>query len=129
VLGSSSRKLVLIADEDVRLRNALERILRLRGFEVVAVSGVQDAVDATLLHHPSAAVVDLRLAGGSGRDVVVAMPARVPVIMFSASPQESGELERLRPRTRLLAKPYSLVLLVEALQEMLDRAEQLKGGS
>jgi len=29
------------------------------------------------------------------------------------------ELERLRPRTRLIEKPYSLVLLVETLEEML----------
>jgi hypothetical protein len=47
------------------------------------------------------------------------MPANVPVIIFSGVPSESAELERLRPRTRLVQKPYSLVLLVEALQEMI----------
>ena len=31
-----------------------------------------------------------------------------------------AELERLRPRTRLIEKPYSLVLLVETLEEMLS---------
>ena len=30
-----------------------------------------------------------------------------------------AELERVRPRTRLIEKPYSLVLLVETLEEML----------
>ena len=66
-----------------------------------------------------AAVVDLRLRRGSGRDVVVAVPAEVPVIIFSGVPSESAELERLRPRTRLIEKPYSLVLLVETLEEMM----------
>ena len=43
----------------------------------------------------------------------------MPVIIFSGVPSESAELERLRPRTRLIEKPYSLVLLVETLEEML----------
>ena len=72
-----------------------------------------------------AAVVDLRLKHGSGRDVVVSVPADVPVIIFSGVPSESAELERLRPRTRLIEKPYSLVLLVETLEEMLaERTSQ-----
>ena len=66
-----------------------------------------------------AAVVDLRLKHGSGRDVVISTPSDVPVIIFSGVPSESAELERLRPRTRLIEKPYSLVLLVETLEEML----------
>ena len=36
--------------------------------------------------------------------------------------REPAELERLRPRTRLIEKPYSLVLLVETLEEMLAEA-------
>jgi hypothetical protein len=41
------------------------------------------------------------------------------VIIFSGVPSESAELERLRPRTRLVQKPYSLTMLVEALKEMI----------
>jgi hypothetical protein len=47
------------------------------------------------------------------------MPPGTPVIIFSAAPFESAELERLRPRTRVVQKPYSLLLLIEILQEML----------
>jgi hypothetical protein len=46
----------------------------------------------------------------------------MPVIIFSGVPSESAELERLRPRTRLIEKPYSLVLLVETMQEMLAQS-------
>jgi len=57
--------------------------------------------------------------------VLVSIPADVPVIIFSGVPSESAELERLRPRTRLIEKPYSLVMLVETLQEMLgDKGSQ-----
>jgi hypothetical protein len=37
-------------------------------------------------------------------------------------PSESAELEHLRPRTRMIEKPYSLVLLVEVLEEMLGES-------
>jgi hypothetical protein len=50
---------------------------------------------------------------------VVSTPVDVPVIIFSGVPTESAGLERLRPRTRLVEKPHSLVLLIEALEEML----------
>jgi len=49
----------------------------------------------------------------------MATPTDVPVIIFSGVPSESAELERVRPRTRLIEKPYSLVLLVEMLEQML----------
>jgi hypothetical protein len=51
------------------------------------------------------------------------MPAGTPVIIFSGVPSESAELERLRPRTRLFQKPYSLTMLIEALNEMLNSAK------
>ena len=80
-------------------------------------------ISAIQRYRPAAAIIDLRLERGSGRDVVIAMPASAPVIIFSGVPEESAELERLRPRTRLVRKPYSLTMLVEALREMLDNAK------
>jgi hypothetical protein len=53
---------------------------------------------------------------------VVAMPSEMPVIIFSGVPSESAELEKLRPHTRLIEKPYSLVLLVQTLEEMLKQS-------
>ena len=54
--------------------------------------------------------------------MVVAAPANIPVLIFSGVPSESAELERLRPLTRLIEKPYSLILLVETLAEMLNES-------
>jgi hypothetical protein len=72
------------------------------------------------------AIVDLRLKRGSGRDVVLAAPGDVPVIIFSGVPSELSELERVRPRTRLIEKPYSLGLLVETLEEMLTESANIR---
>jgi DNA-binding response OmpR family regulator len=91
----------------------------MHGFSVVTAETADEGLDALRKNRLVAAVVDLRLKKGSGRDVVTSAPADVPVIIFSGVPSESAELERVRPRTRLIEKPYSLVLLVEMLEEML----------
>jgi DNA-binding response OmpR family regulator len=90
----------------------------------VTAETADDGLDAVRKHRLTAAVIDLRLRRGSGRDVVIATPPEVPVMIFSGLPSESAELERLRPRTRLIEKPYSLVHLIERLEEMLDEPSQ-----
>lgn len=119
------RRLVLVVDGDPAVRNALGCFLRLRGFDFAGAGSVGEALDAILMHRPAAAIIALGLPTGTGRDVVVSMPPRVPVIMCSTDPRDASELERLRPRTRLMTKPYSLVLLIEAIEEMLASAEGL----
>jgi DNA-binding response OmpR family regulator len=114
---------VLVVEDDHGVRRPLEKFLRMHDFNVVTAETADDAIDMIQLHRPIAAIVDLRLARGSGRDVVVSMPAGTPVIIFSGVPSESAELERLRPRTRLVPKPYSLTMLVEALKEMINSAK------
>ena len=112
-------RLVLVVEDDVSVRRPLVKFLEMHGFSVITAETSDEGLDALKQHRFVAAVIDLRLRRGSGRDVVTAVPAEVPVIIFSGVPSESSELERLRPRTRLIEKPYSLVLLVETLEEML----------
>ena len=121
-MATQALPLVLVVEDDHGVRRPLEKFLELSHFKVVTAETADEAIDAIRRHKPLAAIVDLRLARGSGRDVVISMPAGTPVIIFSGVPSESAELERLRPRTRLVQKPYSLVMLVEALREMLAKA-------
>jgi len=118
-MNKDGARLVLVVEDDVSVRRPLVKFLEMHGFAVVTAETSDGGLDMLRKHKLVAAVVDLRLRRGSGRDVVVSTPADVPVIIFSGVPSESAELERLRPRTRLIEKPYSLVLLVETLEEML----------
>jgi DNA-binding response OmpR family regulator len=119
--------LVLLVEDDDGVRGPLEKFLKMHNFKVITADTSDAAIDAIHQHRPAAAIVDLRLARGSGRDVVISMPAGTPVIIFSGVPSESAELERLRPRTRLVQKPYSLTMLVESLREMLVNARRPEG--
>jgi len=111
---------VLAVEDDVSVRRPLVKFLEMHRFDVVTAETAEQGLDALRRDQFVAAVVDLRLRRGSGRDVVIATPVDIPVIIFSCVPSESAELEKLRPRTRLIEKPYSLVLLVETLEEMLE---------
>jgi DNA-binding response OmpR family regulator len=116
-------RLVLVVEDDVSVRRPLVKFLEMHGFSVVTAETADEGLEQLRKHRPVAAVVDLRLKRGSGRDVVSAAPVDVPVIIFSGVPSESAELERVRPRTRLIEKPFSLVLLVETLEQMLAESD------
>jgi len=121
-MTKDAARLVLVVEDDVSVRRPLVKFLEMHGFSVTTEETSDEGLEALKKQRFVAAVVDLRLRRGTGRDVVVAMPAEIPVIIFSGVPSESAELERVRPRTRLIEKPYSLVLLVETLEEMLRGA-------
>jgi two-component system response regulator RegA len=70
--GDASRSL-LIVDDDAPFRTRLARAMEKRGFDVVAVDGVATGIEVAHESAPAFAVVDLRLADGSGLDVVAAL--------------------------------------------------------
>jgi two-component system NtrC family response regulator len=115
---------VLIVEDERVVREPLEKFLRLHGFDAVHAETADAAIDILGERTIAAAVVDLRLPQGSGREVVLSIPPPTPVIIFSAVPDESGQLEQMRPNTRLILKPFSLLMLVETLQKMVAAAER-----
>jgi DNA-binding response OmpR family regulator len=119
-----ARPLVLIVEDDLAVRDPLEKFLSLHGFDVVTADTAATAIASLRERPPAAAVIDLRLPQGSGRDVILSIPPPTPIIIFSAVPDQSGHLEQMRPNTRLILKPFSLLMLVETLQNMLARTHE-----
>jgi DNA-binding response OmpR family regulator len=124
-----TRPLVLLAEDDPGVRAPLEKFLALHGFDVVSATTADAAIDRLAEQSVQAAIVDLRLAQGSGREVVFSIPPPTPVIIFSAVPEESGQLEQMRPNTRLIQKPFSLLMLVETLQKMVNAVARKEPGT
>ena len=121
---SGEAALILVVEDEENLREPLAHLLRLRHYGVITGDTVESALEVLQTHKPDGAIVDLQLKGRSGRDVIVRMPSRAPVIIFSGMTSASGELERLRPRTRLVEKPASLTWLIDALDEMLVKTRE-----
>jgi DNA-binding response OmpR family regulator len=125
-MPKDAQRMVLVVEDDLSVRRPLVKFLELNGFSVITAETGDEGVEIIRKQRLVAAVIDLRLRQGSGREVVAAISPEIPVIIFSGVPSESAALERLRPRTRLIEKPYSLVALVATLEEMLAEAD---GGS
>ena len=119
---------VLVVEDDSAVRTPLVKFLRMRQYTVVTAETADEGLEAIKTHRPAAAIIDLRLRRGSGREVVVSTPPGVPVIIFSGLRSESADLENLRPNTRLVEKPYSLVMLMDTLEDMLEESRGNKSG-
>jgi two-component system response regulator RegA len=61
---------LLIVDDDAPFRDRLVRAMRDRGFEASGVADYPAAIQAAQAESPELALVDLRLPGASGLDVV-----------------------------------------------------------
>jgi two-component system response regulator RegA len=70
--GDPARSLLLV-DDDVIFLQRLARAMEKRGFDVVAVPSVSEGVSIAKKSPPTYAVCDLRLADGSGLQVVEAL--------------------------------------------------------
>jgi len=116
---SARSGVVLVVEDERNVREPLAHLLELRDFEVIMAATVEEALDALHTRRPDAAIVDMRLRHGCGRDVVTSVPSSVPVIIFSGVHDASEGLERLRPRTRFIEKPCSLTWLINTLADML----------
>jgi DNA-binding response OmpR family regulator len=125
-VDSEASPTVLVVEDDSAVRQPLVKFLQMRQYTVVTAETADEGLDAIRQHHPDAAIIDLRLKRGSGREVVVSMPPNIPVIIFSGLRSESADLETIRPHTRLVEKPYSLIMLMDMLEDMLEQAKAAK---
>lgn len=85
---------ILVADDDVDIRELVEFKLSTLGHEIVAVADGAAAIDACQLQRPDLAVLDVMMPGMSGLDAVRAIRNDpqlndLPVILLTARAQES----------------------------------------
>lgn len=64
---------LLLVDDDKPFLTRLARAMEVRGFTVMAAEGVAEGIACVKRGAPAYAVVDLRLADGSGLDVIEAL--------------------------------------------------------
>jgi two-component system response regulator RegA len=76
--GKDGALTLLLVDDDEVLRERLARALRERGFEVTTAPGGTEAIAMARRDAPEYAVVDLRMPGPSGIDVLEALRAIDP---------------------------------------------------
>jgi FixJ family two-component response regulator len=67
--AADERPLVLIVDDDERIREALQDLLQSVGTECLCFASTRDLLEATLPDRPGCLILDVRMPGSSGLDL------------------------------------------------------------
>ena len=116
---------VLVVDDDRSIRDALDRGLRLEGFDVTAVASGEEALAVADSDTADVVVLDVGLAGIDGVEVVRRLRANgndVPICILSARVEVGDRVVGLEAGADdYLVKPFVLVELVARLNALLRR--------
>ena len=119
---------ILVADDDVDIRELVEFKLSTLGHDVVAVADGAAAIEACRAERPDLAVLDVMMPGVSGLDAIRAIRADpaladLPVILLTARAQESDvETGFDSGADDYITKPFSPRELASRVQALLSRS-------
>ena len=127
---------ILVVDDEPVARQSLSDILRLEGYIVNAVPNGQAAVEYVRTHPVELMVVDLRMPGMDGLEVVQVVNQVSPeteVILLTAFGTTESAIQALRLRIHdYLLKPVPPAQVVNSVKKGLTRREarlKLRGGN
>ncbi len=116
---------VLVVDDDPAVSGALNRALRLEGYEVSLAADGASALEEIAIRPPEALVLDIGLPGVDGLEVCRRMRAAeddTPVLMLTARDAISDRVEGLDAGADdYLVKPFALAELLARLRALLRR--------
>jgi two-component system KDP operon response regulator KdpE len=120
-----SGRRVLVCDDEPQIVRALRVVLREAGYQVVAASDGEEALDRAALHPPDAAIIDLVLPDIDGVEVCRRLRewTAAPIVVLSAVGDESEKVRALDAGADdYVTKPFGPRELVARLQAALRRA-------
>lgn len=129
---------VLLAEDDANLRNVLERGLREEGYVVDAVADGSQALDYLRMYEYAVGVLDWRMPGASGLEVITSARMRgihTPFLMLTAKDAPPDRVRALdEGADDYLVKPFDYGELLARLRALLrrpagDRGPLLRCGS
>lgn len=119
ILGGDPRTLLVVDDDDI-FRSRLARAFRQRGFEVGEASDSAQALALARQESPELAVVDLRLPGSDGLELLrglKAIDAATRVVVLTGYGSIATALEAIRSgATHYLTKPVDVDDLLDAFE-------------
>lgn len=101
--------LVLIVDDDERVRRSLARAVRAAGYETLAFDRIASCLQYCRENRPACLVLDLHLPGESGLDLARTLEAEhrsVPVVFISADDEALRQTRTLAHTVASLHKPF-----------------------
>ena len=117
-------RLVCIVDDDAYLRRSLRNLLTSVGFRVEAFESAEAFMESLDPHSIGCVVLDVRMAGMSGLDLLrhlVAGGSRIPVVMMTAHADDETRRRSLEAgAVAFLEKPVRSAALLDAVRAALS---------
>jgi two-component system, OmpR family, KDP operon response regulator KdpE len=121
---------ILVVDDEVGIRRALQRALAARGYEVESAADGLEAIAAAEVFAPDLIVLDLNLPELDGMEVCrrVRGWSAVPILVLSVREDESDKVEALDlGADDYLTKPFGIDELLARVRALLRRVEPVTG--
>ncbi len=120
--ASADARTLLLIDDDVTLRTRLARAFETRGLIVTMAGTCDEAIALAQADPPELALVDLRLPGGSGIDVVRELRATDPtttIIVLTGYGSIATAVESMRSGAKTyLTKPVDADQIIAAFNQV-----------
>ena len=117
---------ILIADDDVDIRETVSRILDSAGYSTLAVADGDEACAAARTEHFDLAFLDVVMPGPTCHDLVARLRAIRPTLRLLLSSGYAAEAEVLRLAheqcSGLLVKPFAFAELMRAIRDAMGDA-------
>jgi two-component system response regulator RegA len=115
---SENLPLLLIVDDDPTFRRVLERAMQRRGYEVMTAENVDDAIVLANEQAPEYAIIDLKMQGASGLELVKhlhQLDAETCMVVLTGYASIATAVEAIKlGATHYLAKPANADEIVAA---------------
>ena len=122
-------RVVHIIDDEVEVRTALTLLLQTAGIEARTYASAEEFLDEVRLNKPLCLLVDLRLPGMSGLELVQRLqqgPVRPVVVMITGHGDVPLAVEAMRTGAlHFMEKPFEPVELLATIDEALERVSEL----
>jgi len=111
---------ILIVEDDLAARVGLQELLASAGYEVIVASDFRDGRRALEQEHPDLLVVDLRLQGFNGLQLLHINPRPIPTIVVTGYPDDVLQAETRRLGAEYVVKPLDPMQLLGLIGRMLS---------
>ncbi|MGY8630875.1 response regulator transcription factor [Bradyrhizobium sp. 14AA] len=120
--------LVHVVDDDASFRTAIERRLKLAGYEVATYASAQDLLDAAPdEEQPGCILLDVRIPGLSGPELqsrLIASGSTLPIIFLTGHADTPTTVQAIKAGAEdFLTKPVSSEQLLDAIGRALSRQD------
>lgn len=129
---SKSGARILVVDDEIEIRRALQRSLAAHGYEVFTAESGEEALAAIVQHRPDLMLLDLGLPGISGLEVCrqVRAQSNLPIIVLSVKDAEHDKVQALDfGADDYVSKPFGISEVLARVRVALRHLAQTQSGT